>query len=310
MAALDLAGEELGSFDDDKDPTTDPQRSVDVGALEDDLDLPTTVWGLDEGGQEVDDDMDLELDSAVEIGDAGEEGTDESPEDEVDEAKLPTIDDDADASTTEDDFAEMLLSLAVQSETLSIARGPLRWTPLEGAGAHVPCWDVSVALGRVVAAGDVLMVVDEGGRTARRLGFGEQAAAVALAFDGLVVRTGKGELLLGQHGQSEPRRLASFQAELTRHLSPASILEGRDPGIGARSRLMAVAGTAARAWVQVGEALYAAGLARPTCCGASSERSPRHRCQFTDSVRTYRDSSLLELYSAMVRRQAPAISER
>src|SRR5260370_1100184 len=90
---------------------------------------------------------------------------------------LPPLDadegDDIDAGEaagTDHALAEALLA---DSEGGLPAWADARLAVLEGAGAAVPCRSIAVAAGRVAAAGEVLLFVEEGARAARRLPFGE-----------------------------------------------------------------------------------------------------------------------------------------
>jgi hypothetical protein len=170
----------------------DRDEDVDVGALDDGIDVEDE---RSEAGDDAEGGADTEgigFDETFEGDDGGAEGTSENPEDEIDEAALPDMDDGEDTSG-DDALAEALLA---ESEGSLPPWASSRVILVEGAGAAVPCRSVVAAAGRVAAAGEVLLLVEEGARAARRLPFGEGALAVALGEEGLVAATARGQLLV------------------------------------------------------------------------------------------------------------------
>lgn len=242
---LDVGGESLDSFEDADDGT---ERELDVGPDDDELQLPA------EGGREGEveglaDDEGVAIDETGEGDDGGAEGTGDDPSDEVDESALPEIDDDA-GEGDHDVLAEALL---VEGEAGLPPWAAARWAVLDGAGAPVPCRAVAVAAGRVAAAGEVLLVVDEGARMARRSPFGEGAVAVALEADALLAATARGQLVAWRADGTEAASLGSWRAGL----APALALRSD-----AVARPVELAATPGRFWIRAGAALMVA--ASPT----------------------------------------------
>lgn len=210
---LDI-GSELETADEVAPSSRDSDLPLDVGALDEDLDLEDEGAGIGDGqapeGVEIDDDPAIE--DARGVDDGGMEGTGENPEDGVDEALLPDMDDgEANQADAEVTMAEALLAgLEVALPPWSTAR----WVALQGAGARVPCCAVAVAAGRVAAAGEVLLYIEEGGHAARQLPFSEGAITVGLADDALLAATPRGKLLVTRGDRGNPASLASWDAAI------------------------------------------------------------------------------------------------
>jgi hypothetical protein len=119
----------------------------------------------------------------------------------------------------------------------------------------------------VTAAGEVLMFVEEGGRAARPLSFGQHAMAVSLAGDVLVVATSRGEVWVGGPGPGEPRRLGSFQAELAASTAASTSLEVRDEKALPKPQAFALVVSPTRCWVRATDSLYWLGFSNePLAC--------------------------------------------
>jgi hypothetical protein len=202
----------------------------------------------DEGEEEgIADDQELEIDDASGEDDGGAEGTGELPEDEVDERALPDLDDDEPDAAGDDPLAVALLA---ESEAGLLPWAAAPWVILPGAGAAVPCRAVAACAGRVAAAGEVLLFVEEGARAARRVAFGEGAVAVALEEDTLYAATARGQLLASRDGAAQAVTIGSWRA-------------GLRPGDLAGS--IELAATPGRFWIRAGGALL---------CATSPDRPP------------------------------------
>jgi hypothetical protein len=241
-ADLDVGGEDLASFEDGDD---EDDRELDVGPDDDELQLHAggEVEGEIEG---LPDDDGIALDETGGDDDDGAEGTDDDPSDEVDESRLPAIDDD-DGEADPDVLSEAILAEGASGLP---AWAAARWVVADGAGAQVPCRAVAVAAGRVVAAGEVLLVVDEGARAARRLPFGEGAVAVALGGDALIAATARGQLLVSRDLRTSAASLGSWRAAL----GPSIGLWPAETGASA----VELAATPGRFWIRAGAALLCA----------------------------------------------------
>lgn len=204
---LDAGDDELDETDDDDEGD---EGDVDVGPLDDEVDIGEENELGDEGVSDTShDDEGIDLEERAAADDGGIEGTSESPEDAVDEAALPALDADDDADEGDEDLAEVLLSDAqLELPPWDAAR----WTLLEGAGATEPCSAVAIAAGRVAAAGEGLLLVGEGERTARRASFGADVVAVAAADDLLLTATARGQIAVSQGAWSEATALGALRA--------------------------------------------------------------------------------------------------
>jgi hypothetical protein len=232
-AELDV-GDELDDFDDEEGG--DAEADVDVGPLDEGIDPEDDERTVGDEEVGATDGEGIAVDESHDADDGGAEGTSENPEDEVDEATLPDMDDGEDAGGDQA-LAEALLaeSLAENGERLP-DWAPARLALLEGAGAAVPCRSVVVAAGRVAAAGEVLLFVEEGARAARRLPFGDGVVAVALAEDTLLLATARGQLLTGRDAGTEATSLGAFRS-------------------GASTVPVQLAATPGRFWIRAGAAL-------------------------------------------------------
>jgi hypothetical protein len=130
-----------------------------------------------------------------EVDDGGVEGTDEAIEDEVDEAFLPDLDADAEGD------ADDAVAAGILSDFWAPPLDAAPWSQREGAGASVPVRRVAVGQGRVAAAGEALLLVDEGAHSASASNFDGGAQAVAFIESGLFVAGARGEIrLVGRDG--------------------------------------------------------------------------------------------------------------
>ncbi len=237
-ADLDV-GDELDDFDGEEGG--DGEADIDVGPLDEGIDAEDGERTLGDEEESAADGEGIAVDESRDADDGGAEGTGENPEDEVDEAALPDIDDGEDAAG-DHALAEALLAEGGQQLP---EWAPARLALLEGAGAAVPCRSVAVAAGRVAAAGEVLLFVEEGARAARRLPFGDGVIAVALADDALVLATARGQLLMGRHGGTEATSLGAFRG------SPSAAP-------------VQLAATPGRFWIRAGGALSCVTLPAPS----------------------------------------------
>src|SRR5262249_28146124 len=114
--------------------------------------------------------------------------------DELDEEQLPDLDADEN-----DGEGESLVGDLLTTSVADVALPPMDATPwrlLDGAGAPVPCSAVAVHDGRVAAAGELVLVVDEGAHAARRASFGSGSNMVAFLDGAIVCATRRGQLLV------------------------------------------------------------------------------------------------------------------
>jgi len=228
-------GDELDELDDDDGG--DAEADVDVGPLDEgiDDDGEGALPGDDDEGAA--DEEGLATDEPQDSDDGGAEGTSENPEDEVDEASLPEIDDGDEEGG--DQLSEVLLAEAGGDLP---AWATARVVLVDGAGAALPCRSLAVVAGRVAAAGEVLLFVDEGARAARRLAFAEGVVAVALAEDAVLVATARGQLVTSRDAGTEATSLGAYR---TGH--------PQTPGAGAPD--VQLAATPGRFWIRAGSAL-------------------------------------------------------
>jgi hypothetical protein len=232
---LDAGEDEIDEIDDDDGGD---ESNVDVGPLDDEVDIGEESELGEEGVNDASNDDDgIDLEERAAADDGGIEGTSESPEDAVDEAALPELDADDDVDEGDEDLAEVLLA---DAQTELPPWDAARWTPLEGAGAAVPCAALAIAAGRVAAAGEVLLLVGEGERAARRASFGAGVVAVAASEDLLLTATARGQIAVSQGAWSEATSLGARRA-------------GRGP--------VELAATPGRGWVRCERALH--GLTPP-----------------------------------------------
>jgi hypothetical protein len=204
---------------------------IDVGPLDEGVDFDEQSMLDDRADGIGDEPDDLDLDEGRSADDGGAEGTSEAPEDEVDEAALPELDADDEGDEGDEELAEALLA---DEEGQSPPWDAARWAPLEGAGAAVPCSAIAIAGDRIVAAGEALLIVDEGARAARRAAIPAPTLAVALTEGLLVAATVRGQLLFSADGGKD-----------------ASVI----PGIRAGRGPVDLVATPGRIWIREGEAL-------------------------------------------------------
>jgi hypothetical protein len=209
-AAGDLdVGAEL---DDDLDEEADggPDEDVDVGPLDEGLDVVGERLEPGDASEREADDLGIDVGEERDLDDGGTEGTGENPEDQVDEAALPELDDGEDPRGDEI-LAEALLA---ESDDGLVPWGRVRVAVVEGSGAALPCRRVVALAGRVAAAGEVLLLVEEGALGARRLPFGEGVVAVALAEEALVAVTARGQVLVSSDFGATAAALGAYRASV------------------------------------------------------------------------------------------------
>lgn len=186
---------------------------VDVGALDDDfaqLDSEGSALDPDRESDGFVEDEDVGgMDLASSDDDGGSEGTGEDVADDIDENALPELDE-SENDHADESLADVLLEEATRAQLPSWASS--RFVPLEGAGASVPCIAVFVAAGRVFAAGDVVLLVDEGAHAARTMGLDAPSLAIA-AMEGLtVIATTRGGLLASRDGWMSASAVTGFRS--------------------------------------------------------------------------------------------------
>ncbi|MFT3764616.1 MAG: hypothetical protein QM820_03725 [Minicystis sp.] len=232
---LDVGGDDLETSDDEMD---EPEAEVDVGALDEGIVVDEEAADTGEAEGAPDDDG-LNLDDTAGDDDGGAEGTSEDPGDGIDEGALPELDDGED-DRDDGDLAETLLTEDSSMPPWAAAR----WAPLEGAGAALPCRAVAASGGRVAAAGEVLLLIEEGARTPQRPAFGEGSVAVAIGDDTVLAATAKGQLLVARG--ADAAALGSWRA-------------GVEPSLGLwpadSARPVDLAATPGRFWIRAGAAL-------------------------------------------------------
>lgn len=235
-ADLDVGGDDLEL---DETAGEDAEDEVDVGPLDEGIDIDEEdgddAEGTSDGDAAIDDDDTSE-------DDGGAEGTSEDPGDEIDEGALPDLDDDDGAEGDGDALADELLA-----ESEGGASRAAGWVLIEGAGAPLPCVAVATAAGRVAAAGEVLLVVDDGARAARRLALGEGWVAVALGDDALLAATVRGQLLLARGSGEDASALGSWRAGAETSLGLWPVESG--------SPAVELTATPGRFWIRAGAAL-------------------------------------------------------
>lgn len=196
LDALDEAGED------------GDEREVDVGAIDEGVIFDDRAEDDDHRAEDDAAEDDLDLDGAPSDDDGGAEGTSEAPEDEVDERALPELDADEEGEDDDAELAEELLAVAAAA---TIPWEAMRWAPIEGAGAAVPCHAVATSGGAVVAVGEVLLIVDDGARAARQAAAFAGTVAVAATGGILLAATARGQLLYSAEG-AEATALPGFRA--------------------------------------------------------------------------------------------------
>jgi len=179
---LDI-GAQIDDEDTDYVAEEGAEAGLDIGPLDEgiaDLDAGSAIGDEDgENGAAGDEDGIGELEFDRTDDDGGAEGTGENVENDVDEAALPDLDE-SEHDEVDDHLADELLEEAARGKMPPWASS--RFVLLEGAGAPVPCAAVTVAGARVLAAGDVVLAVEEGAHAASPIpGFGVGKGPVALA---------------------------------------------------------------------------------------------------------------------------------
>ena len=209
---LDVGGDLEGAGDEtlDEDASDEP---VDIGPLDEGISAfegaSDVATDDDAPGETHGDDDDL-LDRLVQDDDdGGAEGTGENVENDVDEAALPELDA-SDQDEGDDHLADALLEEA--STGLVPPWAASRWGLIEGAGATVPCVAVTSVGGRVLAAGDVVLAVDEGAHAARQTGLAAASTAIAANDETIVVATARGGLVVSRDGGASGSPVAGFRS--------------------------------------------------------------------------------------------------
>lgn len=198
-AASDLeTGIDLGMDDDaDRGGEDTADEGLDVGPLDEGMHIQDEAESAaddlaEEGALEDDDDFGAAEEMRGED-DGGDEGM-ESADEDLDEASLPALDADEDGNYESED---MLAELSLPDASLP-PWDALRWVAVDGAGAAVPCSALAVGSGRVIAGGEVVLIVDEGAHAARRSGFEAGASSVAIADEGAFVAAIRGQLWISR----------------------------------------------------------------------------------------------------------------
>lgn len=241
---LDVGGEDLEEDDEKHD---DAEGDVDVGALDEDIVVDEQKHADHEADGLGEEDHEVAADLPGED-DGGAEGTSEDPGADVDEGALPDLDDDA-GEGGDDRLADELLA-----ESESMPWSDARWATQEGAGAPLPCCAVAAAAGRVAAAGEVLLMVDDGARAAHTLPFGEASVAIALSDDALLAATARGQLFVARAHGAEAVSLGSWRAGI----GPSMGLWPAESGAPVE-----LAATPGRFWIRAGAALLQASSTQP-----------------------------------------------
>lgn len=184
---------------DEGDPREDEGGGddLDVGALDDGMVIRDSY--ADDGQERTpgeEDDFEISPDTRG-VDDGGAEGTEESAENDVDEADLPGLDADEDGDFEGEDVVR---EMVFEADSTLPPWDALRWTAVEGAGAPVPCAALAIAAGRVAAGGEVVLVVDDGAHAARQAGFEGGASSVTFTDDGALVVAHGGRLWISNDG--------------------------------------------------------------------------------------------------------------
>jgi hypothetical protein len=209
---LDVGGDLEGVVDEtlDEDASDEP---VDIGPMDEGISAfegASDSTADDEATAETHGDDDDLLDRLVhDDDDGGAEGTGENVENDVDEAALPELDA-SDQDEGDDQLAYTLLEEA--STGLVPPWAASRWGLIEGAGATVPCVAVTSVGGRVLAAGDVVLAVDEGAHAARQTGLAAASTAIAANDETTVVATARGGLMVSRDGGASGSPVAGFRS--------------------------------------------------------------------------------------------------
>lgn len=200
--------------DDTRESSADESDgATDIGALDDEFaTLEHDASALDEDREPdgfVEDDDFAALDQESSDDDGGSEGTGEDAAADIDESALPELDE-SENDPADDSLADTLLEEATRARLPPWAAS--RFVSLDGAGASVPCAAVSVVGSRVLAAGDVVLTVDEGAHAARRVALDAPSSAIA-AIDGLtVIATVRGGLLVSRDGCVSASPVTGFRS--------------------------------------------------------------------------------------------------
>jgi hypothetical protein len=214
----DDLGSEAIETDDDLDPVDEHEEQegdaeIDVGPLDEGLGLDENDGPGDDAGSAADqgeEGDDLDIDEHDELDDGGAEGTGDDPSDEVDEAALPELDADEEGEEGDEELSDILLGDA--GEAAPIAWAEARWSPIDGAGAALPVRALAFEGGRLAAAGERLLLVDEGALAARLASFGAGSTAVALTGALLLVAGPRAQLSLSTDGGEKSSPLPGFSA--------------------------------------------------------------------------------------------------
>ncbi len=200
--------------DDGRDTSAEASDDlVDVGALDEDFaGLDHEASAIDDGNESealFDDDAPNPFDNDSSQDDGGSEGTGEDAANDIDESALPELDE-SEQDHVDDALADELLEEAARSKLPPWASS--RFVSLEGAGASVPCATVSITGGRVFAAGDVVLTVDEGAHAARRMGLETPCTAIAAIEEIAVLSTARGGVLISRDGCVSASPVAGFRS--------------------------------------------------------------------------------------------------
>lgn len=188
------------------------EEPTDVGALDEDFVLVDESSALEEEhdpGDFTDDGEFDGFDKESGADDGGSEGTGEDAAADIDENALPELDE-SENDQGDDSLADELLAEATNARLPAWAAN--RFVPLDGAGASLPCTFVAVSGGRVYAAGDVLLTVDEGAHAARRLALDVPTSAIASTSGQTLLVTQRGGLLSSRDGCVSASPVTGFRS--------------------------------------------------------------------------------------------------
>jgi hypothetical protein len=211
-APSDMIETEMELDPEGEDEDGSDEREADVGPLDEGLDdeddeVERDAENTADLGQDGDD---LDIDEGSELDDGGAEGTGDAPEDEVDEAALPELDADEEGEEGDDELADILLEDV--GEPAPLAASKLRFVAIEGAGAAIPVRALSIEGGRLAAAGERLLLVEQGQLSAHQASFGAGSTAVALTGALVLVAGPRASLQLSTDGGERASALRGFAA--------------------------------------------------------------------------------------------------
>ena len=208
--ARDLPIGEVEVDDDDDAPAGD-RASLDAPSTtdfgdSDGLVADEPMAAAEDGQIALDEAEDIDDDEASEIDDGGVEGTSEDIGQGIDESALPELDADEDGTFDLGDLMRELASTGFGRE----GEGP-PWIAREEWTTADAFEDVVAALGRVVAVGGDLVVLEPGARAVRRSRLPAHASRVAMSGPTIVIAAGETVTLLGPAAETSKTPLVLFQ---------------------------------------------------------------------------------------------------